>query len=145
MADLQPHFETEEAPLQEDGGGTNPELDVAMVTVKVAVDEVEPHHLQISYSQVCAWRGTGGCHGKSVSCDTRILQGMTAGDLVETLVEQVGLGGDSTAYTLSQYCNDGEFDSHLSIAESQPEMVWQHKDIVYRFNSFNRLVCFGIW
>ena len=37
-----------------------------------------------------------------------VLQDMSAGDLLTTLVETVGLGGDSSAYTLSQYNDDGQ-------------------------------------
>lgn len=33
---------------------------------------------------------------------------MTAGDLVTSLIDQIGLGGDSSAYTLCYTFNDGE-------------------------------------
>ena len=36
------------------------------------------------------------------------VQGMTAGDLVMTLVDQVGLGGDSTTYTLTSFSSQGK-------------------------------------
>lgn len=34
---------------------------------------------------------------------------MTAGDLVTSLVDQVGLGGDSNSYTLTSFSSEGQY------------------------------------
>jgi hypothetical protein len=38
---------------------------------------------------------------------------MTAGDVVTSLVDKVGLGGDSSAYTLSSFSSKGQ--QHLCV------------------------------